>query len=152
MNMVNSKRNHYIIELSNLGDDRGSLTVIEVEKHIPFRIQRIFYEYNTAPFASRGNHANINSKFGFVSITGSCTVIVDDGNTKIEYLLDSPLKLLFVDKMIWKEMKDFSLDNVLLVLSDQKYDSNEYINDYNEFIKNVKLRKWNYEGNYFSRW
>ncbi len=131
--MKTINNNHYLIELKELGDDRGGLSVIEEKKNFPFQIQRVFYEYNTVSHITRGNHANKDSRFGFVSITGSCCVEVDDGNEKVEYQLDSPLKLLFVDKMMWKIIKSFSEDNVLLVLSDQKYNENEYIRDYEVF-------------------
>lgn len=136
--MKKNNNAHYLIELKEFGDERGGLAIIEGEKHFPFQIQRVFYEYNTISEITRGNHVNINSRFGLVSITGSCCVEVDDGIEKVEYQLDSPLKLLVIDKMMWKVMKDFTKDNVLLVLSDQKYNESEYIRDYEEFKSLVK--------------
>jgi len=136
--MENKQKNHFMVDLVELGDDRGGLVVIEEGKNFPFPIKRVFYEYNTDPSIARGNHANLNSRFGFVSITGACVVEVNDGYESKEYLLDSPQKFLFVDKMLWKVMKEFSTDNVLLVLSDQLYDGQEYIRDFDEFITMVK--------------
>lgn len=135
--MENERKKHYIVNLVELGDDRGGLAVIEENKQIPFPIKRVFYEYNTDPSISRGNHANLNSSFALVSITGSCVVEVNDGYESVEYLLDSPLKLLVIDKMIWKEMKCFSKDNILLVLSDQVYDGKEYLRDFNDFSEMI---------------
>lgn len=136
--MENRQKKHYLADLTELGDDRGGLAVIEENKEIPFPIKRVFYEYNTDPTISRGNHANLNSRFGLVSITGSCVVKVSDGYESVEYLLDSPLKLLVIDKMIWKEMKCFSKENILLVLSDQVYDGKEYIRNFDEFLTIVR--------------
>ena len=124
-----------MIKLNELGDERGGLVVIEEDDLlVPFPIKRVFYEYNTACDITRGNHANKNSKFAMVSISGYCTIEIDDGKDKKKYKLDSPLKLLIVDKMTWKIMKEFSKDNILLVLSDHKYDGSEYITDYDEFL------------------
>jgi WxcM-like, C-terminal. len=121
---------HYLVEIQEHGDERGCLGVLEENADIPFKIKRIFYIYNTDVNTTRGNHANIDSRFGFISLVGSCCIEVDDGCLKKEYVLDSPTKLLLVDKMVWKVMKNFSEDNILLVLSDQVYNSKEYINDY----------------------
>lgn len=126
-------KRYYIEILKNLGDDRGGLNVIEGTTQVPFEIKRVFYNYNTDSSWIRGNHANINSKFAFVSIVGSCVVEVDDGEHKEAILLDSPEKMLVIDKMVWKVMKDYSEDNVLLILSDHVYDSREYVNAYENF-------------------
>ena len=100
---------------------------------LPFEINRIFYDFHTVGSETRGNHANRNSRFAFVSLAGSCTVEVDDGLHRESFVLDDPHKLLCVDRMTWKVMRDFTPDNVLLVLSDCHYDSGEYIRDYEEF-------------------
>ena len=136
---MENNRAHYVIELQERGDERGGLAVVEECNHFPYAIKRVFYEYNTLNDVVRGNHANRESRFGLISIVGSCIVEVDDGYEKTEYFLNSPLKMLFVDKMMWKTMKDFSVDNVLLVLSDQIYNANEYIREYDEFASLIHL-------------
>ena len=127
-----------VIELTDLGDERGGLNVIEANKQVPFEIKRIFYDYNTDENWVRGNHANKNSKFAFVSVAGRCRVDVDDGINKEMIVLDSPNKMLIIDKMVWKIMKDFSRDNVLLIISDNAYDGSEYVGDYEEFLHYIK--------------
>lgn len=127
---------HYLIKIKELGDNRGGMAVIEGLKDIPFEIRRLFYIYNTTGGKKgiRGNHANKNSKFCLVSITGSCCIEVDDGySEKKEYILKSPLEILFIDKMVWKTMYNFTKDNVLLVLSSHNYDDKEYIRNYQNF-------------------
>ena len=122
-----------LLELKEFGDDRGRMCVVEAEQQIPFEIKRFFYDFQTCGSETRGNHANLHSQFAFISMAGSCTVDVDDGCHQETFVLDNPTKLLWVDKMTWKVMRDFSPDNVLLVVSDQHYDGGEYIRDYNEF-------------------
>lgn len=131
---------HYIFNLKDLGDERGGLTVLTSGVEIPFEIKRVFYNFNTKEGVERGNHANIRSSFVFISLSGSCLVEVDDGTYKHEYLLDEPTKALFVGKGIWKTMKDFSEDNVLLILSDNSYDATEYIKDYGEYVNQKKSK------------
>lgn len=131
-------KTHYQYELKELGDDRGGLIVLNSEAEIPFKIKRVFYNFRTLNDAVRGNHSNIYSSFVMISVNGSCVVEVDDGNQKTSYGLDSPNKALFIEKGLWKTMKDFSDDNVLLVFSDWEYDPNEYISNYDEYIKLVK--------------
>lgn len=125
-------------ELKELGDARGRMCVVETNQHIPFEIKRFFYDFQTRGTESRGNHANIRSQFAFISLAGSCTVDVDDGTHCETFVLDTPTRLLWVDKMTWKVMRDFSPDNVLLVVSDQHYDGNEYIRDYDRFKEIVR--------------
>ena len=134
---MSMNKKHYIINLKEFGDERGSLVVLEENKEFPFPIRRVFYNFNTGPTVSRGNHANKKSRFGFISLQGSCVVEVDDGFEKTEYTLNTPFQCLFVDKMLWKSMKGFSADNILLIISDKTYDSKEYIYDYYSFIQEL---------------
>lgn len=132
------KQNNYMYELKEFGDERGNLVVLQGNKEIPFEIARLFYIYNTENNAIRGEHANLKSSFVMISMVGSCVVEIDDGFTKSEYLLDSPKQALFVNKMLWKTMKGFTRDNVLMVISDCVYDENEYVRDYSTYVKMMK--------------
>ena len=129
----------YLINIPEISDDRGQMCVIECCKDIPFVIKRAFYDYNNIDCCLRGNHANKNSRFVFICLSGSCCIDVDDGKISNSFLLDSPTKALFINKMVWKVMKDFSPDCVLLVLSDCHYDKNEYIKDFETFL--IEKRK-----------
>lgn len=127
-----------LLNLPEKGDDRGALIVIEENKDITFDIKRLFYMYGSNDGITRGQHANRNSEFILINVAGSSKVKVDDGkgNTK-EYILDKPNIGLYIPNMIWKDMYDFSKDSVLLVLSNQYYDENEYIRDHEEYKKEV---------------
>ncbi len=134
--MENNK--HYLFEIKPFSDEDGFLAVFEEEKQIPFKIRRIFYEYGVEKTSLRGKHANKISRFCLIAVSGSCDVIVEDGKSKMVYKLDKPHKVLFLDRMVWKTMTNFSKDCVLLVLSDCLYDKNEYIRDFEEYKKLIK--------------
>ena len=130
-----------LIKLKSNGDLRGELVVLEGNKEIPFDIARVFYMYNTTNDISRGNHANWNSEFVFICVNGSLKVKTYDGKNEENFILDKRDEALYLPKLVWKEMYDFSEDAVLLVLSNCKYDKAEYINDkkrYEEIVKNYE--------------
>ena len=121
-----------------LGDERGHLVVAECQKDIPFDIRRIFYIYGTQKDVVRGQHANRNSEFVLINIKGTSKVLIDDGVEKNIVILDRPHKGVYLNRMIWKDMYDFSDDSILLVLSSHTYDGKEYIRDYNDFLSEIK--------------
>jgi len=129
-----------MLKFNQLGDDRGHLVVAESMKEIPFDIRRIFYIYGTEEGVTRGQHANRNSRFVLINLRGSCKVLIDDGESKDIVTLDKPHIGVFLDRMVWKDMYDFSEDSLLLVLSDEHYDGNEYVRNYDEFIREVGIR------------
>lgn len=128
-----------ILDFNELGDERGSLVVIEGNKDIPFEIKRVFYIYGSDENVVRGLHANRDSEFVLVNVSGSCNVIIKDGKGNEEIVkLDKPRKGVYLPKMIWKEMVNFSKDSVLLCLASTHYNDEEYIRDYEEFENEIK--------------
>lgn len=127
------------VQFPQHGDERGWLVVMEGEKDVPFDIARIFYIYGSDGDVIRGRHANRKSEFVLVNVCGSCKVRTDDGlgHEKI-FVLDKPHEGIFIPKMVWKDMYDFSQDSILLCLSSEKYDNSEYIRDYSEFVMEMK--------------
>ena len=119
------------------GDERGKLVVAESLKDIPFKIARIFYIFASDADVVRGCHANRRSEFVLINVNGTSKVKVMYGKNEMIYLLDKPYKGLYLPKMLWKEMYDFSPDSVLLTLASEPYDSKEYIRDYREYIREV---------------
>lgn len=122
------------VKFSQRGDDRGHLVVIEGTNDIPFEISRIFYMYGSDKDVVRGQHANKNSEFVLINVSGKSKVRIDYGNSQEIIELNEPHMGVYIPKMVWKEMYDFSEDSVLLVLSNQKYNPDEYIRDYNEYL------------------
>jgi dTDP-4-dehydrorhamnose 3,5-epimerase-like enzyme len=127
-----------LIELKTLGDERGSLIAIEQGYNTPFEIKRVYYIFDTKKGVERGFHAHINLKQIAIVVKGSCTFIIDDGKTRKEIRIDNPNQGLFIEGLIWREMKDFSKDCVLVVLASEHYDEDDYIRDYNHFLKEVE--------------
>ncbi|MBW9157003.1 sugar 3,4-ketoisomerase [Clostridium tagluense] len=128
---------HKMIEFKQNGDDRGKLVVVEGMKDIPFDIKRIFYIYGSDTTVIRGQHANRRSEFVLINVCGSSKVRVRDGEKEEVFVLDKPHTGIYLPKMIWKDMYDFSGDSILLVLASEGYDSSEYIRDFDEYIKEV---------------
>lgn len=123
------------VDFPPLGDERGSLVALEGEKTVPFSIKRVYYIFGTQSDIARGFHAHRNLKQVAVCVTGSCRMILDDGNTREDVVLNSPTAGLFIEDLVWREMHDFSPDCVLLVLASEHYDENDYIRDYDEFLR-----------------
>lgn len=131
------KDQYKILEFGDLGDERGKLVVVEGAQDIPFNIQRVFYIYGSDSEVVRGQHANRNSEFVLINVSGSSKVRVDNGFEEDIIELNRPRMGLYLPTMLWKDMYDFSADSVLLVLANTHYDGHEYIRDYDEFIKEV---------------
>ena len=124
-----------ILYFDDLGDERGKLVVVEGEQAIPFAIQRVFYIYDSDSTVIRGQHANKESEFVLINVAGKSKVRITDGKEEYVVELNKPMMGVYLPKMIWKDMYDFSEDSVLLVLASTHYDGSEYIRDYNEYLK-----------------
>ncbi len=123
-----------IINFNEMGDERGSLVVVEGSMDIPFEIKRVFYIYGSDSDVVRGLHANRESEFVIINVSGSSKVKIKDGINNEEIVeLNKPRTGLYIPKMIWKEMYDFSKDSVLLVLASTHYDGTEYMRDFDEY-------------------
>ncbi len=124
-----------IIDLPKIPDPRGNLTFIEGHKHIPFEIKRVFYTYDVPGGESRAEHANIHTEQLIVAMSGSFDVVVDDGHEKKRFQLNRAYYGLYVSKMIWRGIENFSSGAVCLVLTSATYSADDYIRDYEEFKK-----------------
>lgn len=127
-----------------ISDLRGSLTVGEFEKHIPFTPKRYFMVLDVPSKETRGEHAHHICHQFLICVRGSCAVLADDGLNRIEIMLDSPEKGIYLPPMIWGVQYKYSQDAVLLVFASHYYDGDDYIRNYGEFIKIVNekgLRK-----------
>jgi dTDP-4-dehydrorhamnose 3,5-epimerase and related enzymes len=126
-----------LIDMKVFGDERGRLISFEKGNNCPFEVKRSFYIFDTIPGVVRGSHANRNSEFMLIAISGSCKIKVDDGKKQEIVELNTPHQGLYLGKMMWKDMYDFSYNAILLVLTNTMYDEKEYIRDYDEFLKEV---------------
>lgn len=127
-----------VLQFADLGDERGKLVVIEGGRAVPFDIQRVFYIYGSDPTVVRGQHANRESEFVLINVAGRSRVRITDGTEEFTVELDKPMMGVYIPKMVWKDMYDFSPDSVLLVLASTHYDGKEYIRDYDEYLRIMK--------------
>ena len=130
-----------LLDFKDLGDERGKLVVSEGEHDIPFEIKRVFYIYGSDPNVVRGQHANKQSEFVLVNVSGKSKVRVTDGVSEYIVELNKPMQGIYIPKMIWKDMYDFSPDSVLLVITNTHYNKEEYIRDYNEYLKIMGIKQ-----------
>jgi dTDP-4-dehydrorhamnose 3,5-epimerase-like enzyme len=121
-----------------LGDDRGSLVSLEAHITVPFDVKRVYYIFGTQAGVSRGFHAHRALQQVAVCVTGKCRMVLDDGQRREEVWLDSPTKGLLIGDLVWREMHDFSIDCVLLVLASEHYDETDYIRSYDDFKQALK--------------
>ena len=125
-----------IIELDRHHSDRkGNLSVVENGDTVSFDVKRVYYLYDVPGGESRGAHAHKKLKQLLVAASGSFTVTLDDGNVKRSFTLNRPYQGLLIVPGIWRELDDFSSGSVCLVLASEKYDAEDYIRDYGEFLK-----------------
>ena len=135
---MNEVTKPYMLKFPEHGDERGRLVVIEGCADVPFDIQRIFYIFGSDSTVVRGKHANRRSEFVLINVCGSCKVKAKDGLGYEEtFVLDKPHMGIYLPKMIWKDMYDFSEDSILLCLASEKYDAAEYLRDFTEYIQIV---------------
>lgn len=124
-----------IIALPKIGDRRGNLSVIEEKNHIPFKIERSFWIYDVPGGESRGGHAYRETEEFIVALSGSFDVVLDDSKERKTFSMNRSYYGLYVPKMMWREMTNFSTNSVALVLSSTKYDAADYVRDYEQFKK-----------------
>lgn len=124
-----------LIDLRKISDPRGNLTPIEGGFDVPFEIKRVFYQYDVPSGESRGAHAHINDTQFLIAVSGAFEVLLDDGtNTKV-FILNRPYFGLLVPPGIWSAEQEFSSGSVCLVLTNNGYDSADYIRNYDEFLR-----------------
>jgi dTDP-4-dehydrorhamnose 3,5-epimerase-like enzyme len=116
------------------GWDWGNLVPIDLKDDLPFKVNRLFYVYSVRDDKKRGEHAHHKNEQVLICINGKCGVVCRDGKDTKSYMLDSPSVGLYVPEMIWDEQVYFTKDTVLVVLCSKKYDREDYIEDWDEYL------------------
>ena len=124
-----------IIELPKIADPRGNLSFAEQLNHIPFEIKRTYWIYDVPGGESRGGHAFKKNEEFIIAISGAFDIIVDDGVNKKTFTLNRSYYGLYVPAGLWREMENFSTNSLALEFGSTHYDMNDYIRDYDEFLK-----------------
>jgi len=129
-----------IHNLRMVSDLRGNLSVGEFEREIPFPPCRYFLVFDVPTAETRGEHAHLHCKQFLVAVKGSVSVVADDGETREEFVLDSPHVGLYLPPMTWGIQYRYSSDAVLLVFASEYYNPKDYVRDYGDFLELVRRR------------
>lgn len=124
-----------IIQLPKIHDPRGNLTFIEGQNHISFKIKRSYWIYDVPGGEIRGGHAYKKLHELIVAVSGSFDVVLDDGLEKRNFALNRSYYGLYVPNLIWRSLENFSTNSLCLILASEVYNEDEYIRDYNDFLK-----------------
>lgn len=128
-----------IIQLPKIEDDRGNLSFLEGNNHIPFKIKRTYWIYDVPGGYNRGGHAFKNQDEFIIALSGSFDVIVDDGKEKSTFQLNRSYYGLYIPSTLWREMKNFSTNSLALVTSSTFYSEQDYIRDYDVFLQTKEI-------------
>lgn len=124
--------------LAILRGERGGLSFAEIGQNLPFLPQRYFLIFDVPGEEIRGEHAHRQCEQFLVCVKGRCAVVVDDGQSRAEVLLNRPNLGLYLPPMVWGTQSNYSPDAVLLVLASRPYEAQDYIRNYEEFLREVK--------------
>lgn len=124
-----------LLELPLIRDSRGSLSYAQYDETMPFMPRRYFSVFGVSEGQTRGGHAHRTVHQLLICVKGSCLVSLDDGETRDQVSLDRPELALYIPPKIWATQQRFSQDGVLVVLASELYDPDEYIKDYDEFLR-----------------
>lgn len=126
-----------LVDLHQIKDSRGNLTVVEGRQQIPFDIKRVYYLHGVTKGSERGGHAHKDLSQLIIAVSGSFDIHINDGRNSKTIHLNTPNLGLYLCPMIWRTIDNFSNDAVCLVLASHFYDENDYYRDYSEFLSNV---------------
>lgn len=128
------QNNYKIIPIPKIEDRRGNLSVIENDT-VPFKIKRVYYLYDVPTGAERGGHAHKEQQEFLIALSGSFEVILNDGKEEKIIALNKPYEGLLIPTGVWRELKNFSSGAVCLVLASEVYLEEDYIRNFDEFLK-----------------
>ncbi len=127
-----------IIELPKFLDARGNLSFVEQFTHIPFEIRRTYWLYDVPGGVARGGHAEINNEELIIALSGAFEIVVDDGVHTKTFVLNRSYYGLYIPKGLWREIKEFSTNALALEFGSIPYSADDYIRDYDSFLKYTK--------------
>lgn len=133
--MLTEKRTPAIIDLPKYLDNRGNLSYIEEDTHLPFRIRRVYWIYDVPGGESRGGHAFRTTEELIVALSGSFDVVLNDGEKERRFSLNRSYYGLYVPSMMWRLLENFSTNSLALIIASTDFSINEYIRDFNEFCR-----------------
>ena len=124
---------HRIIDINKIPDQRGNLSFLQSNKEVPFEIKRVYWIYDVPGGEMRGGHAYKNLNEVIIALSGSYDVVLHDGEQEYRYQLNRSYYGLYVPKMMWRHIENFSTNSLALILTDDFYKEDEYIRDFDAF-------------------
>lgn len=124
-----------LIDLPKFADKRGSLSIIQENIHIPFSIERVYWVYDVPGGETRGSHAFKEQEELIVALSGSLDVVLHNGKEEQVFTLNRSNKGVLVPKMYWRTLRNFSSNALAFVLASTTYNEEDYIRDFDEFVK-----------------
>jgi len=134
MTKINSVFNCNLLHLKQIGDRNGHITSVNNNSDLPFATKRIFYLYDIPGGESRGAHAHKECHQFLVAASGSFEVLLDDGVTKRQVLLNRPDLGLHIPPGIWASEINFSSGSICLVLASHEYSESDYLRQYEDYL------------------
>ena len=123
-----------LVQIKKNVEEDGTLFVMETEREVPFPIRRIFFVSGVKAGASRGDHATKTTRLILFPVSGACDVVVNNGTEEICYHMDDPAQGLLIEPMVWRSMRHFTPDCVMMAVCDRPFaPGNETYNDYEEY-------------------
>ena len=128
-----------IINLPKIVDKRGNLSFFEFPAQLPFEIARTYWIYDVPGGEIRGSHAFREQQEFLVALSGSFDIVLHDGKKESTYSLNRSYYGLFVPKMYWRRIENFSTNSLALIVSDKAFDAKDYIWDFEEFKRLINV-------------
>ena len=123
-----------LIDFPIIHDERGNLTFVEGEVHVPFEMKRVYYLYDVPGGAERGGHAHRELQQVIIAMSGSFDVVLNDGEEEKRVHLNRSYRGLYIPTMIWRELDNFSSGSVCMVLASNRFTEYDYLRDYQEYL------------------
>lgn len=133
--------NTALIDFPKITDPRGNLTVAQAHTDVPFAVKRAYWVYDVPGGECRGGHAHKSCKEVLIALSGSFHVTVDNGEEQKTVLLNHPYQGLLIDTDVWRTLDDFSSGAVCLVLASEPFDEDDYIREYDDFLRYLADKK-----------
>jgi oxalate decarboxylase/phosphoglucose isomerase-like protein (cupin superfamily) len=124
-----------IIELPKIYDERGNLSVLESNNHLPFEVKRVYWIYDVPGGEVRGGHAYKTLNEVIIALSGSYDVVLHDGKQEYRFHLNRSYYALYVPKLMWRHIENFSTNSLALIAADQFYNEGEYIRNFQTFVQ-----------------
>lgn len=131
-----------LIHLPKILDKRGNLSFLEEENHIPFKIKRAYWIYDVPGGEIRGSHAFRTNREFIIALSGSFDVILHNGLMEMKYSLNRSYYGLYIPNLIWRKLENFSTNSLALVVASEKFNIDDYIRDFQQYISIIKNDKY----------